>query len=326
MKREMPDCPWKGARYTTSELIESPERRVVDLSAAGFPEIPVLGEHHAERTTGGSVYHRHAGCMEMTLCVKGSVKFDCGGQTHSLLPGSIFVSRPDDAHRLRMNQKGAFLYWLFFRLPKDDADCKVFGLSPDESVHLVRSLRALPSHPFHVGTAVRRAFEDCFRAYDLPTARPHGARSFALRVAILRLFSGIIVGAGSGANPETSGDRVFFRIVSEMRRTPERAYDMDWLVGETNLSPTTIMARFRRLVGLPPAAFLMRCRLRRAGELLRNTNRTVTDIAASLGFASSQHFATRFRQEMGMTASRWRGDGDGSLCRPRDDSASGGKI
>lgn len=308
MKRKSKGCPWKRARYTTSELIESPERRVVDLSAAGFPEIPVLGEHHAERTTSGSAYHRHAGCMEMTLCVKGSVKFDCGGQTHSLLPGSVFVSRPDDAHRLRMNQKGAFLYWLFFRLPKGNENCPVFGLPSDEATHLMRSLRALPSHPFHVGVEARRAFEDCFRAYDLPESRPRGARSFALRIAILRLFSEIFAGAESESRTERGGDRSFLRIIGEMRRTPEQSFDMDWLVGEINLSPTTIMTRFRRLVGLPPAAFLMRCRLRRAAELLRNTNESVTQIAASLGFASSQHFATRFRQEMGMTASQWRDD------------------
>lgn len=305
MKRRNKECPWKEAQYTTSELIESPERRVVDLSSAGFPEIPVLGEHHAERTTGGSAYHRHAGCMEITLCVKGSVKFDCGGLTHSLLPGSVFVSRPDDAHRLRMNQKGAFLYWLFFRLPKANEASSVFGLPPDESSHLVRSLRALPSHPFHVGREARSAFEDCFRAYDLG-ARARGARSFALRVALLRLLAEIVDGAESESMKDSGSDRVFHRIVGEMRRTPERAFDMDWLVGETHLSPTTIMTRFRRLVGLPPAAFLMRCRLRRAGELLRNTNRSVTEIAASLGFASSQHFATRFRQETGLTASQWR--------------------
>lgn len=44
----------------------------------------------------------------------------------------------------------------------------------------------------------------------------------------------------------------------------------------------------------------------RASELLMNPAITITDIAFSLGFPSSQHFATMFRKHMGATPSDWR--------------------
>ena len=50
----------------------------------------------------------------------------------------------------------------------------------------------------------------------------------------------------------------------------------------------------------------MACRIRKAVGLLEHTRRKVTDIALSLGFASSQHFAASFRREMGMTPRQWR--------------------
>lgn len=50
----------------------------------------------------------------------------------------------------------------------------------------------------------------------------------------------------------------------------------------------------------------MKCRIRRAEDLLKDRTRSITDIAAELGFASSQHFATRFRQETGKTPRDWR--------------------
>ena len=71
------------------ELVDRPDRRVVDLSPFGFPEIPVVGETYAPRTTHGSIFHRHAGCIEITLCVKGSAKFDCIDRVCSLLPGQV---------------------------------------------------------------------------------------------------------------------------------------------------------------------------------------------------------------------------------------------
>ena len=112
LPRRLRDVP-----CTMCELVDRPDRRVVDLSPFGFPEIPVVGETYAPRTTHGSIFHRHAGCIEITLCVKGSAKFDCIDRVCSLLPGQVFVSQPGEVHRLRMNQKGIFLFWLFFRVP-----------------------------------------------------------------------------------------------------------------------------------------------------------------------------------------------------------------
>ena len=41
------------APVTTSELVDTPYRRVVDLTEEGVPEIPVLGVHKSIRTTEG---------------------------------------------------------------------------------------------------------------------------------------------------------------------------------------------------------------------------------------------------------------------------------
>ena len=83
---------------------------------------------------------------------------------------------------------------------------------------------------------------------------------------------------------------------------------MDELAREMRCSPNTVLARFRSFTGLPPQSFLMKCRIRRAEDLLQDPSRRVTDIAETLGFASSQHFATRFKQETGRTPRAFRQD------------------
>ena len=287
--------------YTTSALVESTDRRVVDLSSFGFEEIPVLGMNRTSCATEGSIFHRHRRCMEITLCVRGCAKFDCDGKVYTLKPGMVFASLPEDIHRLRMNQRGARLYWLFFRFPERGGS--VFGLTSEETDYLIRELRRLPRKAFTVSDGVRMAFEELFAAYDMSQKYRYG-RTFQIRVAALKLLSAIV--KDGQRDVESGMDRVFRTIIDRMRRNPENLYDESWLVGETHLSPNTILSRFRQMTGLPPHAFLMKCRIHRAKELLARGEMDITAIATELRFSSSQHFATRFRQETGLTPKAWR--------------------
>lgn len=287
--------------YTTSTLVESADRRVVDLSTLGFPEIPVLGMNRTASATEGSIFHRHRRCLEITLCVRGSAKFDCGRRVYTLMPGMVFVSRPKDVHRLRTNQKGARLYWMFLRLPEPGGT--ILGLPRDESACLLNGFRKLERQSFSVGEEVRRSFVEMFEAYDDAAAR-RSSRQFRLRVAAMTLLASLVRNGGRlGGDGE---DRAFNVLIERMRRNPQEDYSEDWLVEQTKLSPNTVLARFRKLTGLPPHAFLVKCRIHRAKELLRQDGWTMTRIAAELKFASSQHFATRFRQEVGQTPSEWK--------------------
>jgi AraC-like DNA-binding protein len=47
---------------------------------------------------------------------------------------------------------------------------------------------------------------------------------------------------------------------------------------------------------MPPGEYLLRRKVRRAGELLAGGDVSVTEVAQALGFSSSQYFATVFRR------------------------------
>ena len=62
----------------------------------------------------------------------------------------------------------------------------------------------------------------------------------------------------------------------------------------------------RELVNAGPMEFLNHCRLDRAAQMLReDDDRSITDIAMTCGFNSSQYFATRFRQRFQMSPRRF---------------------
>ena len=63
---------------------------------------------------------------------------------------------------------------------------------------------------------------------------------------------------------------------------------------------------FRQELGTTPLATLTDFRLRRAAELLRETDRAVSDIAAACGFATSSYFGKVFRRRMNLSPLAYR--------------------
>ena len=63
---------------------------------------------------------------------------------------------------------------------------------------------------------------------------------------------------------------------------------------------------FKQELGTTPLATLTDFRLRKAAELLRETDRSVTDVAAACGFANSSYFGKVFRRRMNLSPLAYR--------------------
>lgn len=288
--------PDKFCRY-----VDTPERRVLDLGPDGIPEMPVLGYNKSVKAMKGVENHLHAGMLELTYCIRGSLKFDCNGRVYTILPGEVFWTGPKDVHRLRSNTLGSQVRWIFFRPPKR-GEC-ILGLSRDETAWLVRRIKGIPERVFEGTPAVVAAYDELFSAYD-SVRRGTPERTLRMRTKALDLLLAL---ADAGYCPRRKdGARLLARVIDKMRRKPIDAFDIEALVKETRMSPTYLANRFKRLTGLPPHAFLLKCRIHYSIKLLEKGEMSIGDIAMLLKFASSQHYATRFKKEMGMSPTEWR--------------------
>lgn len=73
-----------------------------------------------------------------------------------------------------------------------------------------------------------------------------------------------------------------------------------------DLSPHHFLRAFRAVFGLTPIQYLSRERLVQAGNLLAKTSLSVSDVAASVGFASLPSFIHAFRRQHGATPTAYR--------------------
>ena len=66
------------------------------------------------------------------------------------------------------------------------------------------------------------------------------------------------------------------------------------------------MRLFRKQVGTSVVDFILRRRVARARQLLRQSERTCAEIAFECGFGSVQHFNRIFRRVENVTPTEWR--------------------
>jgi AraC-like DNA-binding protein len=94
------------------------------------------------------------------------------------------------------------------------------------------------------------------------------------------------------------------------RDTIDRSYatplDVAALARVAHVSPAHFARQFRAVFGETPHRYLQRRRLERAMELLRDTERPVTEICLDVGFASLGTFSRTFRAVVGESPSGYR--------------------
>lgn len=73
-------------------------------------------------------------------------------------------------------------------------------------------------------------------------------------------------------------------------------------------SPDYLSSRFRRETGEPLSAFLNRCRVDLAKELLSEGSVSIKEVAYSCGFSDEKYFSRAFRRAVGVTPTEYRGD------------------
>lgn len=78
------------------------------------------------------------------------------------------------------------------------------------------------------------------------------------------------------------------------------------LAAVAGLSRMHFASQFRAATGFRPHEYLLRRRIQRAEELLRQSTMTLVEVALTVGFQTQAHFTTVFKRFVGDTPYQWR--------------------
>lgn len=135
-----------------------------------------------------------------------------------------------------------------------------------------------------------------------------GIKGFALEEAALQVI-GIVQGSlHEGAAPAIAPrqDERALAAAHCIERRAAELLTLDDVAAAVGLSTFHLMRVFKRSIGVTPHQYLMRVRLLRAIDLLRDTRQPVTSIAYEAGWSDLSNFTRTFQRDVGCSPGQFR--------------------
>jgi AraC family transcriptional regulator len=125
-----------------------------------------------------------------------------------------------------------------------------------------------------------------------------------LTVQLLRKYSALKpqLSVYEGGLPQ----RQLQQILEYIHAHLERDIKLADLAGSIGMSQFHFSHLFKQSIGTSPYQYLLQQRIERAKQLLKQTNRSIVNIALECGFNSHSHLSKQFRQLTGMTPKSYR--------------------
>jgi AraC-like DNA-binding protein len=101
-------------------------------------------------------------------------------------------------------------------------------------------------------------------------------------------------------------DAVIGQALTALHKEPSRQWTLQDLAKGAGLSRTRLTQRFRYFLGKSPMAYLAQWRLKLGAEMLQETDHSVAEIAASVGYGSEATFNRAFKREFRCPPARFR--------------------
>lgn len=102
------------------------------------------------------------------------------------------------------------------------------------------------------------------------------------------------------------GDAVINRAQHWLETHYTKAFDLDSFSGRMNLTPRTLMRRFKQATGMTPLQYQQRLRVEAAKEELESSQSAVNQIVWHIGYEDVSSFQRLFKRETGLTMVEYR--------------------
>lgn len=253
------------------------------------PAIPMLGRSRQTTARHALAEHEHPN-YELCLVADGTLDWRVEDRVYRMDRPSVFVTRPGERHgAVHGVLQPCRLAWL--QIDRRWARRRGWG----------DALDGLPSPTWPATAELWDYHARLIEHHRLP--RPSSRRCVE---AWLHLLLDAAVQAAETRDGRPTGADTVHRVAEAIDAEPEHPWTLEELCGVAGVGRSRLNELFRAGVGCSARAFAAQRRVRHADTLLRTTDEPITALAHRLGYASSQHFASVYRQHFGESPSSAR--------------------
>jgi AraC family L-rhamnose operon regulatory protein RhaS len=256
--------------------------------------------------------HKNPG-LEIVLVSKGELRWEVEGREVTLGADMLFYTLPWQAHGgVEELQPSTEISYFCVKLAEDYArPWRRFGFHP--------AFAFLPEEERVISSAFARSSVQALPAHDsdrwlfrlfFEVARGPGSlrRSRVRDIVKLLIFdlAGRMELEGSSPPRLREAERRVRKFAEELGARHAEPWTLESMSEASRLGRTQFAQLLKKQFGDTPVTYLNRIRVREAQKLIRESNKSITEIAFEVGFNSSQYFATVFKEFTDLEARAYR--------------------
>lgn len=279
-------------------------RLILDMKRHGINVFGELGRYNYVNTQTILPHHSHPDIIEICYLAKGSQSYIVGDKTFRMFGGDIFISFPNEIHGTgnALEEKG-ILYWIQLKRPEPGKE--YLGLSYAMAEELFLRLLRLPERLFRGETQceylLQKIFSVYFQSNDLLTV-----------VELNNLYISFllqVIHQGENITSRSFSDRIA-KIIHYINDNIFEPLELEELADKCNLSVSRFKHLFKEETGIPPSEYIIRKKVERAQELMKEQKYSIKNIAYDLGFSSPAYFSSVFKQYTGYSPTSYKRKGE----------------
>lgn len=280
----------------TDEYIWEKERMVLTWQQLHIPGLEMIGRCQSFKNCKPLPLHCHRGSMEIVYVVSGSQTYYIEGRRYDVQGNQLFVTPADLPHSTGDSPHGRYeIYWL--RLYREYVP-GFLQMSEEAGKILHHALFSLKNPVICPTFSLKKTITEAFALLtsDMELERIRGC-------ALLQEFiAQICISETTKANISDE----MLRATAYVAEHVSEVITLEELAQAAEMSLSRLKQRFQSELGISPREYINLIKMEKAKELLKDESKTVTEVAFSLSFSSSNYFSSVFRQLTGKSPTDFR--------------------
>lgn len=277
------------------------KRQLTHFAALGIPHLYCLGKVElSAHTQQRLLRHVHPDQFEVCFHYDGHQQYEVEGVQYTTKSGDLFITRPNERHGSGdCGEEKSKLFYLIFELTP--ATRQFMGLPPELSDYIRDTLYQQPCRHIQGAHTIQPLLQKVFDLYD----QTDPFRAERIRGVMVEFFYQLTGYIRRHPLPGSMDDSIAI-VVQRISGAPGESWTDQNMADLCGLSLSYFKRKFKQQTGFAPHDYLLRIRVETAKQLLTNSVLSITEIAGTLVFSSSQHFAASFKLYEGKTPTQYR--------------------
>jgi len=250
--------------------------------------------------------HEH---YEMVYMEKGQAVFEVEGRHAPMGPNDMIIIKPNQKHKFSVKSKeGCMFIVMYFRF-ENRFGGEYSKISLEDFLNFVQGREAGPFITLKVSQ--KNEIIMLLNRITREKAGKEPGSEFLEHLLVLELF--VLISRALKMEWEDSIKEKTPKVkelisasVKFINNNFERDISLKDIANYVFLSSSYFSRVFREEMGITPISYLLKVRIERAKEMLRETDAKISDIAVSVGFSHQQRFNDIFKKHTGMSPMQYR--------------------